>query len=404
MRLNTVFQMGRKYDFVIVVSLLWFMVQFLRFIFPPLFETFQVIYGVSNTETGFLFTAMMAAYAIVQFPAGVLGDKFGRPLVMVGSVGIFALSALFIAGGTNFLFITMFSILLGLGSGPHKAVAIPLLSNQYTDQTGRALGVMDTIGQFGGMVAPLVVVLFLSIYVWQGIFILASIVSIFLGALLILNVHRSELLSFTTSSVDDTTNSKSANHDYLAVFRNQGLLIFVVITMTFTFAWNGFSAFFPLFLATEKGLSVSTAGISYSLLFVASLSQTVTGDLSDRVGKLRIGSLLFVVSFVGIICLLFVENTTFIMILSLITGIGFHGFRPVRDSYLMDIIPDNIGGGTLGIIRTCMTGVGALAPAFIGLISDIMNFTVAYGIIGFVAASGCFLMFGLRFLEGPVDI
>lgn len=37
------------YRLVVSVSLLWFVVQFLRYVFPPLFGTFQSVYGVSNT-------------------------------------------------------------------------------------------------------------------------------------------------------------------------------------------------------------------------------------------------------------------------------------------------------------------------------------------------------------------
>lgn len=87
------------------------------------------------------------------------------------------------------------------------------------------------------------------------------------------------------------------------------LLVFVFVTVSFTFAWNGFSAFFPLFLAEEKELSDSTASISYSLLFIASFSQTVTGDLSDRIGQLQVGSSLFIIILGGILSLIVVDNS-----------------------------------------------------------------------------------------------
>lgn len=106
----------------------------------------------------------------------------------------------------------------------------------------------------------------------------------------------------------------------------------------------------PIFLAEEKGLSDSTTSISYSLLFIASFSQTVTGDLSDRIGQLQVWTSLFIVILVGILSLIIVDNII-IVTLSIVVGIGFHGFRPVRDSYLMEVIPDSVGGGILGIIR-----------------------------------------------------
>ena len=120
----------RLYRLVALVSLLWFMVQFLRFVFPPLFETFQSTYGVSNTQTGVLFTGLMLSYAAVQFPSGVLGDRFGLPTVIFAGAAVFTVAALLVAASPSFLVLAFAAMLIGFGTGPHKTVAIPLLSRR----------------------------------------------------------------------------------------------------------------------------------------------------------------------------------------------------------------------------------------------------------------------------------
>jgi MFS family permease len=386
----------RTYDLVILVSMLWFMVQFLRFVFPPLFETFQEIYGISNTHTGILFTVLMLAYAAVQFPAGVLGDRVGRPFVILAGASVFSAAALLVAVSPSFAVLLLAAVLIGLATGPHKAVAIPLLSQQYPARVGRALGAMDTVGQFGGMVAPLVVVVFLGLFVWQGVFVLGAALSLTFVGLFFLRVRNDEDLNVRGVATSVERDDGKTDVSYLSVFSNVELLGFMLVTMLFTFAWNGLSSFFPLFLTTEKGLTEGTAGVLYSLLFVASVSQTVTGDLSDRVGRLSIGIMLFGAMFVGIVSLLFVRTVPVLIVITLIVGIGFHGFRPVRDSYLMDIIPDSIGGGTLGVVRTFMTGVGAFAPAIIGYLSDTVGFVAAFAVIAAAAGSAGVLTALLR--------
>lgn len=385
----------RTYDLVILVSLLWFMVQFLRFVFPPLFETFQELYGVTNTQTGILFTAMMLAYASVQFPAGVLGDRIGRPIVILSGAVVFSGAALLAAFSPGFLVVLLAAVLIGLATGPHKAVAIPLLSNQYPDRTGRALGTMDTIGQFGGMTAPLAVVAFLGIAFWQGVFVLGAAFSLVFALLFYLRVRGDESLHVREARTERETEDEGGT-SYLSVFADRDLLVFMVVTMLFTFAWNGLSSFFPLFLTTEKGISSGNAGALYSLLFAASISQAVTGDLSDQVGRLRVGVLLLGAMFVGVVGLLFVGSLPALVLITLLIGVGFHGFRPVRDSHLMDVIPDNIGGGTLGVVRTGMTTIGALAPAIIGFLSDTAGFGTAFAVIGAAAAGGGILTYSIR--------
>ncbi len=423
--LGSVSRFLRIYDLVFLVAFLWFMVQFLRFIFPPLFGTFQSVYGVSNTQTGLLFTLLMFGYSAMQFPGGWLGDRFHEVSVMAGGALLFALAAVFAGLAPTFTLIMIAAVGIGLGTGIHKTVAISYLSRVYPERTGLSLGIMDTIGQFGGMLAPIVVVgLLASVLPWESVFFIGAVVSILLAAALFYRAHpnkgyerrdqqdaaeptevdtvestevdASEATEVDTVEATESDTDEGTDHSYMTIFADRKLLLFLAVTMLFTFSWNGLSAFFPLFLADEKGLSPGIAGIAYSLLFAASVSQTVTGGASDRVGKLAISLLLFGVMIGGLVALLITDSVVLILGLTVVTGIGFHGFRPVRDSYLMDLIPPEIGGGTLGIVRTGMTAIGGVAPVVIGYLSDVFGFVVAFGLIVCVLAAGGLLIVVLR--------
>lgn len=358
------------------------MVQFVRYVFPPLFETLQATYGVSNTQTGLLFTLLMLGYSTAQLPAGVLGDRFGEPRVILSGVGLFSLAAVGAFLAPTFTLLTLAAILIGIGTGIHKTVAIPYLSKEYPDRTGLALGILDTIGQFGGIVAPVVVVVLLaSVLHWSVVFLLITIVSIGLGVLFYSAATSSGSYRPEADPDNDDENSGPGLHAYLSILTDRKLALFLIVTTLFTFVWNGIASFFPLFLTTQKGLSADMAGFAYSLLFAASLSQLVTGDISDRLGRLRVALLLFVLMIIGLSLAIAVQGLIAIFVVTVVMGIGLHGFRPVRDSYLMDLIPSSVGGGTLGIVRTVMTVIGALSPAIVGYLSDTVGFTVAFVVL-----------------------
>jgi MFS family permease len=374
------------------------MVQFVRYVFPPLFETIQATYGVSNTETGLLFTLLMLGYSTVQLPSGVLGDRVGEPRVIVGGVAVAALATAGAFLAPTFALLTLAAVLIGVGTGVHKTVAIPYLSKEYPDRTGLALGVMDTIGQFGGIAAPVVVVALLaSALHWRTVFALIVVASLAFGMLFWLSATtgdpRADSGADGAENGDDTDPGLRA---YLSIFADRKLTLFLVVTTLFTFAWNGIASFFPLFLISEKGIATDTAGLAYSLLFAASVSQAVTGDTSDRFGRLRIALLLFGCMIVGLSLLLVAESLAFVLLLTAVMGIGLHGFRPVRDSYLMDLIPSSVGGGTLGIVRTVMTVIGALSPAVVGYLSDTVGFVAAFGVLIAVLVCGAALIVVLR--------
>lgn len=372
------------YEVVLLTSALWFLVQCLRYLFPPLFETFQTTYGVSNTETGILFTALLIGYSTVQFPAGWLSDRIGEPEMLTFGAAGFAVASFIAAGAPTFLLLGGAAVLIGLTTGIHKTVAIPYLSRLHPERKGFAIGVMDTIGQFGGAVAPLFVAAVLaSALPWNVTFLVAAVFSGALAGLFYVQVTMKTGPATTNQTENEDAGAATDVEDntYRGVFLNIRFLLFVAVVMAYTFAWNGFTSFLPLFLIDAKSLGSETASLVYSFLFVASLSQTATGWISDRISRINILLSLLLVIVGGLTAILVVENVLGLTFLTIFIGIGFHGFRPVRDSYLMDLIPDSIRGGTLGIVRTVMTAVGGLGPATVGYVSDVAGYIYAFSLL-----------------------
>lgn len=423
-RAGTVRDRLASYEVVLLISGIWFLVQCLRYLFPPLFDTFQTTYGVSNTETGLLFTALLIGYSIVQFPAGMLADRFSEAKIIAGGAAGFAVAALIAAGAPTFLTLTGSAVLIGLTTGIHKTVAIPYLSRTYGDRKGFAMGVMDTIGQFGGAAAPLfVTVVLVSALPWNVAFLAAAAVSAaFAGLFYIRVVRREDPVGIVNDNDDGDDNDDSGDDaavravdadgteaaaddvqdvkdvSYREIFFNVKFLLFVLIVMAFTFAWNGFTSFLPLFLIDAKPLGDETASLVYSLLFVASLTQTVTGWISDRLSQVNLMLSLLSVIVVGLTLILFVDSVWALSGLTLVIGIGFHGFRPVRDAHLMELIPESIRGGTFGVVRTLMTGVGAVGPATVGYISDVSGYVAAFSFLSAVLAGAVVLIIVMRSL------
>lgn len=381
----------RAYDVLILSSLIWFLGQFVRYSFPPLFETFQVTYGVSNTVLGLLFSALLLAYGGMQFPSGVVADRVGRVTVISGGVLILSVAVLLLFSWQIFPVLVVAVVLIGVGTGMHKTVAIALLSIVYPDRTGRALGVLDGIGQLGGVVAPAVVSVVLAVSVgWHSLYLVAGVFGVVFAVLFYRSSGR-EYDNSTPESEDSAGDSPSAKQ-YLQPFRKLSFVLLVLGAMAFTFAWNGLAAFFPLFLISEQGMTSVTAGLLYSLLFILSLVQPVTGSISDRVGYLPVMIGTLIVSLGSVLVILHPLSTVMLVVVVFVMGIGFHGFRPAREAYLMALIPAEVSGGTLGIVRTLMMIVGGSAPAVVGFFSEVRDFTFAFNVIAFDIVIGIVIL------------
>ena len=386
---------ARTLDVLALTALLWLLAKVLRYALPPLFGTFRSTYGVSNTELGVVFSALMVGYAAMQFPSGALADRIGTVRVIVGGAIVASAAALLLFVSSTYALLLVAVVGIGVGTGAHKTVAITLLSSVYTDRTGRALGTMDTVGELGGVIAPALVVAVLAAAIrWQYVFLVAALGGVLLAVAFRLRVPGR--LPDGGAATNGEDGESVAFADYLTAFRAPRFGAFVLVAVIFTFVMNGAAAFLPLYLQSRPGVSAELAGLLYSGFFLVSFGQIVTGDVGDRVGHLGLIGVLMSVAGVALTGLILVGAGPVVAGgLTLVFGLGLHGIRPCRDAYLMTVIPDDVAGGTLGVVRTVMLAAGAAAPALVGFLSDATTFDVAFGLLAASMAVGVALVVGL---------
>ncbi|ELY87371.1 major facilitator superfamily protein [Natrialba hulunbeirensis JCM 10989] len=380
-------QQVAHFDVLLVTAGIWFLAKFLRYVFPPLFGSFQETYAVSNAALGAAFTGFMLVYAAMQFPSGMLADRLGSVTVITAGVTVAAVAAFALVVDSSFAVLVVAMLVMGAGTGAHKTVAVRLLAHAYPARTGRALGILDTFGTFGGVVAPWAVVLAAGIPFalgasWRVIFLTAGVVGLALAVLFWVRVPQ----RVPTETEGDGTSGVDLDElrRYAALFREWRFSAFALLTVLFAFTYNGLVAFAPLYLTDEAGLTAATASVLYSGLFLASLVQLVTGDLSDRVGRLPIITAtlgLAAISLVVFVSLTDIAGPVVLGVALIAAGIGSHGFRPVRGAYLMSAIPDDLAAGGLGVVRTLLMGAGAIAPAIIGAMSETVGFRPAFWLL-----------------------
>jgi len=390
----------REYDVLALTALIWFLGKFVRYAFPPLFGPLQASYGVSNAAVGAAFSGFMTAYALMQFPSGTLADRVGAVRVIAAGAAVAGVGSLAVLFDAPFVALVGAMLVIGAGTGAHKTVAIRLLSRVYPARTGRALGVLDTVGAFGGVVAPAAVVLFVSPSPalatllsrlpgadWRALFVVTGLVALALAVTFFVRVPGR--LPVDADRGPEREGPEPSARDYLALFEDRRITAFVFVTIAFSFAYNGTVAFLPLYLSEAAGLAVTTASLLYSALFAVTFVQLVSGDLSDRLGRfpVMVAALgLAAAALVGVVALARGETGAGagpIVLGALVVafGLGSHGFRPVRGVYLIEALPERLAGGGLGVVRTLLMGAGALAPATVGAIADASGFRPAFGLL-----------------------
>jgi MFS family permease len=401
-----------RFDVLVLTSALWFLAKFLRYAFPPLFDSLRDAFGVSNATLGTAFTGFMLAYAAMQFPSGLLADRFGSVRVIAAGVLVTVGAAFTLLADWPFVVLVAAMVVMGASTGIHKTVAVRLLSRTYPARTGRVLGVFDTFGTFGGVAAPTAVVVFVALpgvfgAGWRSIFLVAGLFGLAAVALFVDRAPArfgDEGLRDGPRAPESTADDAPAGlRQYAALFRDRRFAAFVAVTILFSFAYNGMVAFLPLFLTEVASLSAAAASGVYSALFAASFVQLLSGEASDRLGEIPVIVAALALAAAALLALLALSGRAPAVVVGatvVCLGLGAHGFRPVRGAYLMSMVPDSIAGGGFGAVRALLMGAGALAPAVVGYLSDAAGFAAAFQLLAGSLVAATVLAGGLWALDG----
>lgn len=164
-----------------------------RLVISPLIPQIRAEFGVTNATVGLGLSGMWLAYALSQFPSGVLGDRYGERTVILAAVGATAVASLLIAVSPSILAFIVFAVVLGAGAGLHYSVATTFLAKQF-DNIGRAIGVHVAGGPIAGLAAPPLAALVGSRYGWRAGIALGVAVAVPVFALFAWRVRPTEPL------------------------------------------------------------------------------------------------------------------------------------------------------------------------------------------------------------------
>ncbi len=239
---------------------------------------FFAVTGVPHALGGLIGAMFFAGYMLTQFPAGYLGDKYGRKVMIVISAA-WAGIATFISGIASSLLVFIGSrVLTGLGEGAYYSNDRALIT-EVTPQKERAFG-MGIV--FVGLAAGLTVATILTPYMidwaaaalggffsWRFPFLLFSVPTIIVGLLIYRFVRA--------GGKDNYRAALSHLIAYSAVFFLVIMAIYVGSTyLSAVYSWEKFH------LQLLQSLSMTAVAFALIWLIYRRLGQSIRPVLADR--------------------------------------------------------------------------------------------------------------------------
>lgn len=366
---------------LIAIAIGWGLLNGVRMVYPVIIPNLQTAYGLSLTSAGFLVTVLWFFAAIGQLPGGILADRYDERILMtIGTLVVSAALGLVILSSTTVILFTATAI-WGLGHSLFPIARITLLADLYSERLGSALGMTMATGDIGQTVLPPVATVLAASIAWQmGLG--------FVIPLLLVSGFVIFLTSTSQSSVNPSTNTQSIRDTLTAftVLRTPEIGFMTGILFLHMFIWQSFTAFYPTYLTTVKGLSPSIASLLFGLFFAVGVGvKPVAGAAYDRIGMRRSLVGVLTPALVGFFALPLVGNIWGIVgITALISAML--GTGAITQSFLADAFADDMQGTGLGIVRTITAALAAGGPVVFGVIADNGYFDMGYIVLSVIMA------------------
>ncbi|MBA2681560.1 MAG: MFS transporter [Ktedonobacteraceae bacterium] len=391
-------------------------------------------YHLSSAQFGFVASAYLWTYALIQVPIGALLDRIGvKWMTRVGTV-LWSLATFMTAIVSGYGLIILSRLILGIAEAPVFPAASKATGYWFPmNERGLATSAFDAAAKVSNVIGVPFVAFIVSLYGWRGAFWATGVLSVLYGILFWI-MYRDPSQSKRLSSEERTyIEEGGAQTDSVAPANTLASLGYLlrqpkIWGMALGFAAYGYT--FYLFLTwlpsyIEKQLHVSilkSAGLVAIIWGVATITDIVIGGwLVDYLIKrgndpTRVRKTIFIIGMVMGIAIIGAAFTTSVPLIVMWLSISLGGLAfaaPVGWSIPSLIAPK----GTVGVVGAIMNFfnniAGIIAPLVAGFILDttksfVLNFIIAaiilvLGILCYLLLLGKIEQLPAQFEEKRVD-
>lgn len=350
------------------------------------------VYGLSYTQAGWLAASFQLGSFSLSVVSGPLVDLTGRRVV-------FQAVALAVLAGAlaGFGLADSYPMLLGLawliGGASHfwHAPATAFIAGHYKDQRGYVIGIHGVGSNMGEAYGSIAAGALIASIGWRetamgiGAPTLICGIAIWFALVGRDRMHRA------------AREKQLTMREYLTglavTLRNPNVIILYLMVGTRAAAQNLIKTFLPLYMANVLAMSALWQGIALSAMHHGGMvANPIAGLLSDRLGRRPIMIATLIVTALIVLALTLTGNAVVFIIGVAVLGFAHYALRPVMQSWIMDIVPEELHGSSVSIRSATQGLFSIVVPPFGGWVADLYGLiAVFYLIAALLILANCFI-------------
>ena len=327
-------------------------------IFQRLLEIISTDFGFNKVLMGSLITVHFFGILVGPLLSGEICDKFGRKIVIIYSLALFALGLLFLLFFSNVVIFFIGLFFIGAGFGVIEGSLSTLLTDLHPKETNRIMNISQMFFSIGTVVGPFLVIAFINYFNWKLIFIINIIFVLFF------------LLTFVMKPFPDYKIKKTDYIITLKLFKKKEFMLLCISMIMYVGVEEGIAFWITSYVNewTQNPLypSLMLSAFWFSMVIGRYLQSKFSAKISEFI---IIGAIL-----ASIFLVVSILSNAFLSILVsfFFVGLGLSGIWPMTMSIAKRIYP-KFTGTAFGIMMACCAIGGITIPFVMGYIGETIN-------------------------------
>ena len=330
---------------------------------PVLAEQF----GLSLIQVGLVRGAHRAAMSLCQIPAGLLSERLGERVLLVGGTALAGAAFILAALSSGYPALLLMLFLAGLGQSVQHPLCSSILSTAYRDGRRRgALGTYNFAGDLGKFtIAGSSSLLLAAGVAWQAPAIGFGMMLVLGAVLLMFALIR--VKAGGLPAVPDSAEIQKAKG--WGITNRSGFASLCAIAAIDSSTRSGFLTFVA-FLMLAKGVPEGWALQAIPALLIGGMAgKLACGYLAERIGVIRTVVITEVATALGIILVVVLPNIAAFALLPLL-GIVLNGTSSVLYGTLGDLVESDRLSRAFGLFFTLGSVCGIAATLVYGMLGE----------------------------------
>ena len=250
--------------------------------------------NLSPKQWGWVQSAFILSYGLMQIPMGALGDRFGHRKILAAIVLWWSLFTAFtgMAGGLASLLVIRF--MFGIGEAGSSPCSTGVISRWFEKhEVGKAQGYVWAASRMGGALTPFVVIPVMITVGWRAAFYLLGALGVVWAVVWYFYYREKTTNNLEAQKSSDTPAQKKSSLNWSSVISNRQFWIICAMYFFYAFGSWFFFSWFPTFMELGRGFEKSELTYAIAVPFIMSMVGNISGGyLTDRLSRrygLKIG-------------------------------------------------------------------------------------------------------------------